>query len=296
MPEPDLHAEIARGQALDRDLARDLGRSEPGRAELAAGGYAASLASRPVLPPDAERDLVLRAKDGDADAKAQLVEAFMPLVASVARTYRSGHIRRLELLQEGVVGLLRAVEGFDPERGTPFWAYASWWVRQAMQQLVSELTRPVVLSDRALRHLARVKDVERDARQRHGREPTRDELAEGTGLSAHQLDDLLATERSPRSLDEPLVGEEGAVGTFGDLLADPLAEDAYERVLESIQVGELHAMLAGLSDREREVLRARYGLDGPEQTLRDVGAQLGLSHERVRQIEQRALAKLASSP
>lgn len=289
-----LRAEIRRGQMLDADLARDLGQPDPSRA-AASGSFVASLEHRPGLPDEVQRELVTRAQAGDATAKAQLIEAFMPLVSSVARTYRSGHVQRQELLQEGVVGLLRALEGFDPRRGAPFWAYASWWVRQAMQQLVSELTRPVVLSDRALRHLARVKDVHREALQRSGREATASELADGTGLSAQQLDDLLATERSPRSLQEPIAGEEGAIGTFGDLLVDPVAEDEYERVLASIEARELHTVLAGLSERERDVVRARYGLDGAEQTLQEVGDRLGLSRERVRQIERRALGKLASA-
>jgi RNA polymerase primary sigma factor len=289
----DFRGQIARGQALDRDLARDLGRPEPAR-DTASGGFVESLDRRIALPEDEERDLVARAHAGDAAAKARLVEAFMPLISSVARTYRSGHVQRQELLQEGVVGLLRALEGFDPERGAPFWAYASWWVRQAMQQLVSELTRPVVLSDRALRHLARVREVHRESLRSAGREATASELAERTGLTAQQIDDLLATERAPRSMDEPITGDEGAVGAFGDLLVDPVAEGEYERVLASIEAHELHALLSGLSDREREVLRARYGLDGPEQTLHDVGSRLGLSRERVRQIEQRALGKLAS--
>ena len=293
-PRDGLRDEIARGQALDRDLARDLGRPQPAR-DPASGAFVESLDRRAVLPAEEESALVARAQAGDAAAKARLVEAFMPLVASVARTYRTGHVHRQELLQEGVVGLLRALEGFDPDRGAPFWAYASWWVRQAMQQLVSELTRPVVLSDRALRHLARVKEVHRESLQTAGREATPGELAERTGLTAQQIDDLLATERPPRSTDEPITGDEGAVGTFGDLLVDPVAEGEYERVLASIEAQELHALLAGLSDREREVLRARYGLDGPEQTLRDVGSQLGLSGERVRQIERRALGKLASA-
>src|SRR4051794_41208341 len=106
----------------------------------------------------------------------------MGLVAGAAATYRTGQVSRVELLQEGVVGLLRALEGFDPDRGVPFWGYATWWVRQAMQQLVSELTRPVVLSDRALRHLARLKDAHRDALAAGGREPGREELARRTGL------------------------------------------------------------------------------------------------------------------
>ena len=164
-----------------------------------------------------------------------------------------------------------------------------------MQQLVAELTRPVVLSDRALRHLARVKDAQRESLQAVGREPTRAELTERTGLTDRQLDDLLATERTSRSLDEPVVGQEGAIGTFGDLLVDPLAEDEYERVLDSIQAQELRGLLAGLSEREREVVRARFGVDGPELTLREIGGRLGLSAERVRQIEHRALVKLAAA-
>ncbi len=127
----------------------------------------------------------------------------------------------MELLQEGVVGLLRALERYDPTRGTPFWPYAAWWVRQAMQQLVSELTCPVVLSDRALRQLARVRDAHRATVRETGTEPTREDLARRTGLTEQQIDDLYSLERTPRSTDEPIVAAEGAVGTFGDLLVDP---------------------------------------------------------------------------
>ena len=291
-----LRAEIARGQKLDRDLARDLGRRAPVRS-ADAGDYIDTLRRRPPLSEAAERRLVLAAQRGDRAARAQLVAAFMPLVSATARTYRSGHVQRLELLQEGVVGLLRALERFDPDRGVPFWGYATWWVRQAMQQLVAELTRPVVLSDRALRHLARLKQAHHDAVQDSVREPSRYELARRTGLSLDQVDDLLATERAPRSLEEPLSASEADIGTFGELLADPLAEDEYERVLAAVEVEELHALLAGLSDRERDVLRARYGLDGDgeERSLRTVGDGLGLSGERVRQIERRALNKLAAA-
>ena len=294
----ELRAEVARGQELDRGLAGDIGRSAPLR-RVVAGAYIEELGRRPELAEGDERRLVLAAKAGDRAARAQLVEAFMPLVSAIARTYRSGQVQRLELLQEGVVGLLRALERFDPERGVPFWGSATWWVRQAMQQLVAELTRPVVLSDRALRHLARLKQAHHDVVGRTGREPSRDELAEHTGLTADQVDDLLATERAPRSLQEPVAGSDAEIGTFGDLLADPLAEDEYELVLAAIEADELHAMLAGLTNRERDVLRARYGIGnggdgGEELSLRTVGDRLGLSGERVRQIERRALNKLAA--
>jgi RNA polymerase sigma factor (sigma-70 family) len=195
-------------------------------------------------------------------------------------------------LQEGVVGLLRALERYEPERGVPFWGYAVFWVRQAMQQLVAELTRPLVLSDRALRQLARLKDAHRGAVQETGHEPGRDNLVARSGLTRDQVDGLLLAERPARSTDEPV---EGAVGTFGDLLADPLAEGEYERVLDAIGAQQLLALLSALSDREREVLRLRYGLEGEQQSLRAVGARLGLSAERVRQIEDRALGKLAAA-
>lgn len=285
----DLRAHIREGQELDRGLARRLGRPEPARSPVD-GAYIETLTE---VPAPLERRLVARAQAGDTSARAQVIELCMPLISGMARNYRTGRIQRQELLQEGVVGVLRALERFDPDRGVPFWGYASWWARQAMQQLVAELTRPMVLSDRALRNLSRLKQLHHEELQRSGREPSRDELAERSGLDGDQVDDLIATERG-RSLDDPVPGGDGEVGTFGDLLADPLAEEDYERVLAAIETEELHDLLAGLSDREREVLALRYGLDGDEQSLRDVGEQLGVSGERVRQIERRALGKLAA--
>ena len=292
-----LAAATLRARGADRELAAGLGRPGPAGATTSAR-YLDELGRRPILPQAVERELVTAAQSRDPHARARLVEAFMPLIASVARLYReSPRIERMELLQEGVVGLLRALERYDATRGNPFWPYAAWWVRQAMQQLVAELTRPVVLSDRALRRLARVRDVQRRSVQETGAEPNREELARRTGLSEQQVDDLLSLERVPRSTDEAIGSAgEGSVGTFGDLLVDPLAEGEYERVLEAIETQELLALLAGLSERERAILRARYGLDdGEEQSLRAIAARLGLSAERIRQLEQRALGKLAAA-
>lgn len=292
-PLSSLESSGAHASALDRELAAELGRPAPAAAPRT-GGYLRELEGRERMPAARERALVRAAQAGDADATARLVEAFTPLIAATASTYRSSPtIDQLELVQEGVVGLLRALARYDPERGVPFWGYASWWVRQAMQQLVAELTRPMVLSDRALRNLSRLKQLHHEELQRSGREPTRDELAERSGLDAEHVDDLIAAERG-RSLDDPFPGDDGGVGTFGDLLVDPLGAEDYERVLAAIEIEELHDLLAGLSDREREVLALRYGLDGAEQSLREVGERLGISYERVRQIERRALGKLAA--
>jgi RNA polymerase sigma factor (sigma-70 family) len=290
-----LQAESQTARALDQDLADGLRHRRLG-GETSSAGYLRDLSERPRLPAALERRLVDAAQAGDRRAREELVEAFLPLIAGVARVYRGSQaISRLELMQEGVVGLLRALERYDPSLGVPFWGYAAWWVRQAMQQLIAELTRPLVLSDRALRQLSQLKRAHGEYVVEHGREPTGNELAASTGLSHAQVGEMLALERSPQSMDAPIGAEDGELGTFGELLVDPLASDAYEQLLDHSEIEQIRALLGSLNDRERKILQARYGLEGPEQSLRDVGERLGLSGERVRQIEQRALGKLRAA-
>ncbi|MGN6870127.1 MAG: sigma-70 family RNA polymerase sigma factor [Solirubrobacteraceae bacterium] len=290
-----LATESRSARVLDGELAGDLGQRRP-EGETSAAGYLRELGDRPRLPAALERRLIEGAQAGDRRAREELVEAFLPLIAGVARVYRGSEtITRLELMQEGVVGLLRALERYDPDLGVPLWGYAAWWVRQAMQQLIAELTRPIVLSDRALRHLSQLKRAHGEYLAEHRREPTGNELAERTGLSPAQVGEMLALERVPHSMEEPVGGAEGEVGAFGELLVDPLAGDAYEQLLDHSEIEQIRALLGSLNDRERMILRARYGLDGPEQSLRDVGERIGLSAERVRQIEQRALGKLRAA-
>ena len=300
-PEPGEGAALAAGagraRAADRELARGLRLPEPsGRAPDAR--YLEALSRRRPLAPERERLLVEAAQSGDATARAVLVEAYMPRIAAMARHYRiSPNVERAELLQEGAAGLLRALERHDPERGIPFWPYARWWVRQSMQRLVAELTRPTVLSDHALRQLSRIKDAYREVYDEQRREPTPDELAQRTGLTRDQVANLLAVDRPSRSTEEPRTTEDGGVwGRLEDMLADPLADGEYERVLDAVEAQELVALLTGLSERERMILRARYGLDGEEeQSPSQIAERLGLSTERVRQIERRARGKLAAA-
>ena len=237
--------------------------------------------------------MVRATEAGDKVACRQLVEAFLPAIGAIARTYttRAG-VERSELMQEGVVGLLRAVARYEPGLNTPFWAYASWWVRQAMQKLVAEMARPVVLSDRALRGLALINSARRDHVRDHGSEPTSAELASATGFTRTQLDSLRAIELTARGLEEHLSADDGTTATLGQTIADPQAEQEYERVLDGIEMHEVRDLAAVLDERERTVLSNHYGLGRIPQTLSQIGDGLGLSAERVRQIEAAALKKL----
>jgi RNA polymerase primary sigma factor len=242
-----------------------------------------------------ERDLVIAAECGDSDACRKLVEAFLPAIGDLARGFNNSRVERLELLQEGVAGLLVAARRYDPTLNTPFWAYASFWVRKAMQELVAELTRPMALSDRAVRELAQVRRARNDHLQTHGVEPTTDELSRVTDLTPAQLERLQAAERTPRSTQEQLADGDEATATIGDTIVDPTADQAYQQVLDAFEIRDVRDLTEQLDERERIVIRAHYGLGQDTQTLSEIGAGLGLTAERARQIEAGALSKLRAA-
>jgi RNA polymerase sigma factor (sigma-70 family) len=239
-----------------------------------------------------ERRLVLAAQRGGPRERERLVEHFTPLIATVARGYLGARgIERRELMQEGVVGLLRALDRYDPDRGTPFWPYATFWVRQAMQRLVAELSHPIVLSDRALREVARVRAAREQCAQRDCHDPTSEELAVEAGIPGDHVRNLVAAQLVAYGLDAgPSEGQ--GHGGIAELVADPTAEEDYDAVVLRLAAERLPALLSQLSEHEGGVVAARYGLGGDARTLRDVGAELAVTSERVRQIQQTALDKL----
>jgi RNA polymerase primary sigma factor len=230
-----------------------------------------------------EKELVIAAECGDAEACGRLVETFLPAIASLALGFRNGVVEQRELLQEGVAGLLFAARRYDAGLNTPFWAYASFWVRKAMQEFMADVTRPVSLSDRAVRDLARIRSARRDYERAHRAEPTTQDLSRATGLTTAQLESLQATERTPRPMDDQLAA---------DGIVDPEAEQAYQQVLDELELGYVRDLTEELDERERAVVRAHYGLGEEPQTLSQIGAGLGLTAERARQIEAEALSKL----
>jgi RNA polymerase primary sigma factor len=244
-----------------------------------------------------ERNLLAASEAGDEAACEALVQAFQPAILRLARAFHTGRaVTHEDLVQEGFAGLLLAAARYDAGTGTPFWAYASFWVRKSMQELVADLTGPVALSDRAVRSLAAIRVAHAELLQEHGTEPTAHQLGEATGFSRAQVERLLAAHQTPRSLEQQL-GEDGAgaAETVGDRLVDPAAEEAYDRVLDELEIREVRSLADQLGDRERTVIRAHYGLDQPAQTLSQIGRVLGLTAERVRQIEVAALDRLRAA-
>jgi RNA polymerase sigma factor (sigma-70 family) len=288
-----LAAEATRARRADRDLALELERPAPADAALGAGRLEA-LRRRAAARGEPPREAVAAAKARDERAVTEVVEACLPRIARLARRYAAApHVERLELIQEGVAGLLQALHRYDPQRGTPLCAYAQPTVQRAMQRLVGELGDAVALSDHALRRLSRLKSAEDELMREHHRLPTRREIVERSGVSEDEAERLLRGTSRPRSLEEPITAEDGdVIGSLGDLVRDPRAEDAYERILDVLEGHELRPLLSVLSPRERSVLRARYGLDGVPQSRRQIAERLGLSTSRVRDIERRALRKL----
>ncbi len=240
---------------------------------------------------DATR-LAVAAQRGDPRAQESLVERLLPLVVRIARSYQVEGLDFADLVQEGIVGLLRALRRYEPERA-PFVAYATWWIRQGLQELRSDFMRPFRLPPRAVRQLSQLKSEHGRVWATERREPTLRELADRLGMELEQVDALVRADAATRLLSEPVQGTEGEVGILGELIADPISAEAYEEVLDSITGTQVRGLLGRLTEREREIVDARFGFGEKEpQRLVEIGERLGVSAERVRQIEERALAKL----
>jgi RNA polymerase sigma factor (sigma-70 family) len=288
-----LADEATRGRQADRELAARLGRPQPGERTIGAG-HLDVLTERASARGELEPQVFEAAKAGDSRAVEEVVNTHLPRIAALSRQYAAvPHIERLELIQEGVAGLLQALKRYDPSRGTPFWAYARPTVERSMQRLVGELGNAVELSDRALRHLSRLRNAEHELMQESRRLPSRDEIVARAGLDRDLATQVLAGAAAPGSLQGPITTADGdVIGLFGDLVDEPSAGDAYDQILDEVEAEELMPLLSVLSDRERKILAMHYGLDGEELSHREIAERLGLSVSRVLQIERRALRKL----
>ncbi len=282
----DLHEAF---EARGIDVTDDCGRSDVPATSYGNGGLAVAttdalglflneIRRHPLLTAAEEVELSKRIEQGDAAAKERMINSNLALVVSIAKKYPQNELPLLDLIQEGIFGLIRATEKFDWRRGFKFSTYATWWIRQAVQRGVANKSRTIRIPVHIVERETKISRAERDLTAKLGRAPTEEEVAKASKLPLKQVREVRQAARAVTSLDKP-IGSEGD-STFGDLFSDEHGEFE-EEVHVSLEQETLHRALEKLPEREREVLTLRYGLDSAEdpKSLEEIGRRLGLTRE-----------------
>ncbi len=257
--------------------------------------YLRSIGKVNLLTAEQEVALARRIERGDMAAKQQMIEANLRLVVSIAKSYLGRGLTFLDLIQEGSMGLIRAVEKFDYRRGYKFSTYATWWIRQAVTRAIADKGRTIRIPVHMVEKLNKVVHVERQLVQQLGREPTPDEIATELETTVREVRDVLRMAQQPISLEKPIGEEEES--ELGDFVEDQTAESPFELAAEHLRRENLRRALAALPEREREVIEMRFGLTGERPyTLEEVGRAFNVTRERIRQIENHTLKKLEALP
>jgi RNA polymerase primary sigma factor len=257
--------------------------------------YLREIGKVPLLTADQEVYLAKRIERGDMAAKTQMIEANLRLVVSIAKGYLGRGLSFLDLIQEGSLGLIRAVEKFDYRKGYKFSTYATWWIRQAVTRAIADKARTIRIPVHMVEKLNKVVHIERQLVQRLGREPKPEEIAEELEMTTDEVREILRMAQHPVSLEKP-IGEE-ADSELGDFVEDENTETPDEAASLTLRRSDIEIALASLPERERQVIELRFGLTGGQPcTLEEVGKAFGVTRERIRQIENNTLKKLEGLP
>jgi RNA polymerase primary sigma factor len=253
--------------------------------------YLRQIAQIPLLTPEQEIQLARRIKRGDQKALTQMVSANLRLVVKIARDYANFGLPLLDLISEGNIGLMKAVERFDPKKGGKLSTYAAWWIKQSITRALANQTKTIRLPIHLVEKIGKMRRVSSQMMEELGREPSDDELAEEIGLSSSKVAALKRAALRPASLDEPI--QEGECFQFRDIVGDEESDDPFETLRDKDMLEEVDELLDMLGDRERMIINSRFGLDGQEpKTLEEIGETFGVTRERIRQLQNVALLKL----
>lgn len=256
--------------------------------------YMREIAKRELLTPEEEIELAARIAGGDEGARTRMIESNLRLVVKIAKDYTNYGLPLVDLISEGNLGLIRAVEKFDPKKGGKLSTYAAWWIKQSIKRALANQSKTVRLPVHLVDKLARVRRISALLAEDLGREPTDSELSEELGIPRQKMALLRQAAKKPRSLDEPT--HDDSVSSYGELLADENASDPFENLAHKGSLDGLDDVLETLNERETEIIGCRFGLNGKRiLTLEEIGRNFGVSRERIRQIQNAALNKMRTA-
>ncbi len=254
--------------------------------------YMREVAQVPLLTVEEENALAARIHAGDEAAREHMIRANLRLVVKIAREYEGFGLPLLDLINEGNMGLMKAVERFDPAKGGKLSTYASWWIKQSIRRGIANQAKTIRLPIHAIDKLSKAQRVANEMREALGREPEPEELAEALGVKTSRLNEIRTAALRPASLDAPMGNDEDS-NVLAEVVKDENARTPYEHLEEKTLLGMLGHLVDKLGPREKKIIRLRFGLDGRgEKTLEEIGAQFGLTRERIRQLQNEALARL----
>jgi RNA polymerase primary sigma factor len=253
--------------------------------------YLREIGQIPLLTPDDEVRLAARIKKGDKEARAQMIRANLRLVVKIAHDYANLGLPLLDLISEGNIGLMKAVERFDPAKGGKLSTYAAWWIKQSIKRALANQSKTIRLPVHLVDKISKMRRVALQMSEELGREPTDEELAEEIGLSAAKVSQLKTVSIRPASLDAPISDDDST--EFGEIVGDEEALTPYEQLSDRNLRDEIADLIDVLDEREKKIIFSRFGLDGGKpKTLEEVGKKFGVTRERIRQLQNIALLKL----